>query len=71
MVNYCVEVQPGQRVALFGLPAAEPMLRALYETVLQAGGFPYPFMGFELYLSYGGFDDIFPDRGTSPPSIGT
>ncbi len=35
------------------------MLRALYREVLHAGGYPYPFLGFEVYPSYGGFDDIF------------
>ncbi|RPJ05150.1 MAG: aminopeptidase, partial [Deltaproteobacteria bacterium] len=59
MVSYCLEVQPGQRIALYGSPEAEPMLRALYREVLYAGGYPYPFMGFEIYPSYGGFDDIF------------
>ena len=59
MVSYCLEVQPGQRIALYGSPEAEPMLRALYREVLHAGGYPYPFMGFEIYPSYGGFDDIF------------
>jgi aminopeptidase len=59
MVTYCMNVQPGQRIALYGSPEAEPMLRALYREVLQAGGYPYPFMGYEVYPSYGGFDDIF------------
>lgn len=59
LVDYSCEVKSGDRVALFGSPEAEPLMRALYRKVLQAGGHPYPFMGFEVYLSYGGFDDIF------------
>jgi len=59
MVTYCIDVQPGQRIALYGSPESEPMLRALYREVLHAGGYPYPFLGFEVYPSYGGFDDIF------------
>jgi hypothetical protein len=35
------------------------MLRALYWEVMHAGGYLYPFWGFEVYPSYGGFDDIF------------
>ena len=59
MVSYCIDVQPGQRIALYGSPKAEPLLRELYREVLHAGGYPYPFLGFEVYPSYGGFDDIF------------
>ena len=59
MVSYCIDVQPGQRIALCGSPKAEPLLRELYREVLHAGGYPYPFLGFEVYPSYGGFDDIF------------
>lgn len=59
MVSYCIEVQPGQRIALYGSPEAEPLLRALYREVLRAGGYPYPFLGYEVYPSYGGFEDIF------------
>lgn len=58
LVEYSAEVQPGDRVALFGSPEAEPLLRALYRQILRAGGHPYP-LGYEVYLSYGGFDDIF------------
>ena len=59
MVSYYLEVRPGQRIALYGSPEAEPMLRALYREVLRAGGYPYLFLGYEVYSSYGGFDDIF------------
>lgn len=34
-------------------------MRALYRRVLQAGAHPYPFMGYEVFFSYGGFEDIF------------
>lgn len=59
LVSYCIGVQPKQRIALYGSPEAEPMLRTLYREVLRAGGYPYPFSGYEVYPSYGGFDDIF------------
>ena len=59
MITYCLEVHPGQRIALYGSTEAEPLLRELYREVLRAGGYPYPFLGYEVYPSYGGFDDIF------------
>lgn len=40
LVNYSVEVQPGQWVLLRGEPPAEPLLKLLYREVLEAGGHP-------------------------------
>jgi aminopeptidase len=40
MVEYSVEVRPGDVVAITGGVAAEPLLRALYREVLKRGGFP-------------------------------
>jgi aminopeptidase len=59
LVQHSAEVAPGDRVALYGSSEAEPLLRALYREVLRAGGHPYPFLGFDVYMSYGGFDEIF------------
>ncbi|MGH2549211.1 MAG: aminopeptidase, partial [Thermomicrobiales bacterium] len=39
-VNYCVGVQPGERVAISGGIEAAPLLRALVRSVVKAGGFP-------------------------------
>jgi aminopeptidase len=39
-VNYCVSVQPGDRVAISGGVEAAPLLRALVRSVLRAGGHP-------------------------------
>ena len=39
-VNYCVGVQPGDRVAISGGVEAAPLLRALVRSVLKAGGHP-------------------------------
>jgi aminopeptidase len=39
-VNYCVGVQPGERVAISGGVEAAPLLRALVRSVVKAGGFP-------------------------------
>lgn len=59
LVDYSCEVEAGDYVAIYASPEAEPLVRALYRKILRAGGYPYPFMGYEVYFSYGGFDDIF------------
>ena len=41
LVDYSTRVQPGQLVRLTGDPIAVPLLEALYEAVLRAGGHPY------------------------------
>ena len=40
LTGYCVDVQPGQSVAIGGGVAAEPLLRAIYAKVVERGGFP-------------------------------
>jgi len=40
LVNYSVAVRPGAKVMLQGPTAAEPLLKAVYAQVLQAGGHP-------------------------------
>jgi aminopeptidase len=40
LVNYSVAVQPGDKVLVQGSTLAEPLLRAVYAKVLQAGGHP-------------------------------
>jgi aminopeptidase len=41
LVNFSTEIQPGDRVVIEATTAAEPMLEALIERVLKAGGTPY------------------------------
>jgi aminopeptidase len=41
LVNYSVSVKPGDKVAIQGESLAEPLLKAIYVKVLQAGGHPY------------------------------
>jgi aminopeptidase len=41
LVNYSVAVKPGDKVAIQGESLAEPLLKAIYTKVLQAGGNPY------------------------------
>ncbi|HEX7078280.1 MAG TPA: aminopeptidase [Candidatus Eisenbacteria bacterium] len=40
LVNYSVAVRPGDKVAVQGSTAAEPLLKAVYAAVLRAGGNP-------------------------------
>ncbi len=52
LVDYSVAVQPGDRVLIESGTAAEPLVRALFERILQAGGYPY------LMLGFGGLDTM-------------
>ena len=40
LVNYSVEVRPGDKVLVQGDTLAEPLIKEVYVKVLQAGGFP-------------------------------
>jgi aminopeptidase len=54
LVNYSVEVKPGQTVFLQGSTISEPLIKALYVEILKAGGHPHVGMTFEdqEYLFY-------------------
>lgn len=41
LVQYSVAVQPGQRIAIQGNALAEPLIRAVYASVLKSGGHPF------------------------------
>jgi aminopeptidase len=41
LVNFSTDIQPGDRVVIEATTAAEPMLEALIERILVAGGYPY------------------------------
>ena len=41
LVNYSTDIQPGDRVVIEATTAAEPMLEALIERILENGGYPY------------------------------
>ena len=45
LVQFSVEVKPGQTVAINGGVAAEPLMRAIYKEVIRAGGLPVVFPG--------------------------
>lgn len=40
LVNYCVTVQPGDKVMLTGGPAAMPLVLETYRQIIRAGGLP-------------------------------
>lgn len=44
LVNYCVEVQPGDRVLLNGSIAAMPLVSETYRQIIRAGGHPLVLM---------------------------
>ena len=62
LVNYSVEVKRGDKVAIQGDFLAEPLLRAVYIKVLQAGGNPYLAAAFtgqdELFYRYAAEDQL-------------
>jgi len=46
LIKHSARINPGDRVLLEGTTAAEPLVRALYKGVLEAGGQPYPLLNF-------------------------
>jgi aminopeptidase len=46
LVNFSVNVQPGETVSIQGGVAGEPLMRAVYREVIKAGGLPMVFPGF-------------------------
>lgn len=41
LVDHSAQIKPGDRVAIEATTAAEPLVRALYSTILERGGQPY------------------------------
>jgi aminopeptidase len=61
IINYSTAVQPGERVLLRGSsPAAEPLIQALYQAALRAGGqaFTYIHMADEDSLAIEASDNL-------------
>jgi aminopeptidase len=62
LVNYSVNVKKGDKVAIQGEIGAEPLLKAIYIKVLQAGGYPYlqasPSGISELFFRYASEDQL-------------
>ena len=62
LVNYSVAVQPGQKVVIQGTTVAEPLIKAVYTKVLQAGGLPLVWVNLpgmdELLFKYGNDEQL-------------
>ncbi len=41
LVDHSAQIKPGDRVAIEATTAAEPLIKALYATILERGGFPH------------------------------
>lgn len=46
LVDYSAKIKPGDRVLIEATTAAEPLVRALYNRIMEVGGHPYPMMEF-------------------------
>ncbi|MCP4441060.1 MAG: aminopeptidase [Aureispira sp.] len=46
LVNYCVSLQPGEKLLIESTTLAEPLIREVYRAALQAGGLPHISMSF-------------------------
>lgn len=46
LVEYCTKIKPGDRVLIEATTVAEPLVRAIYLKVLEAGGHPVPLVQF-------------------------
>ena len=60
IVEYSTRIRKGDRVAIEAEPAAAPLVQALYERILEAGGYPQPLItlpGLEETLVARGGDD--------------
>jgi aminopeptidase len=68
LVDYSVAVKPGDKVAIQGESLAEPLFRAIYARVLQAGGHPFfvisPAGINELYYKYASDEQL---KHIAPP----
>jgi aminopeptidase len=57
LVNYSVAVKPGDKVVIQGETSGEPLIKAVFIKILQAGGLPYPMVSLpgmeELVYKYG------------------
>lgn len=59
LVDYSAQIRAGDRVLIEGETAGEPLIRALFERVLEAGGHPFLAVSFSGQDTLTGFDDSF------------
>ena len=62
LVNYSVEVKPGETVAVTGHSKAEPLIKAVYKSVLEARGYPFALVSLksldEVFFRYANEDQL-------------
>ena len=49
LVSYSTSIREGDRVLIEAQPAAEPLIRALYKQILDAGGHPHMLISLSSY----------------------
>ena len=59
LVEYSTRIKPGDRVLIEGQPAAEALIRALFEKILAAGGHPQLLLSLSGLETMTGLDDVF------------
>jgi len=59
LVSYSTRIREGDRVLIEAQPAAEPLIRALYKQILDAGGHPHMLISLSGMFSHTGLDDVF------------
>jgi aminopeptidase len=59
LVEYSAHIQKGDRVLIESEPVAEPLIRALYEQILKAGGHPHLALNLGGQVSLSGVDTVF------------
>jgi aminopeptidase len=59
LIDYSANIQPGDRILLEAEPAAEPLVRALFERTLERGGHPHLMINLHGQVTQSGFDDLF------------
>jgi aminopeptidase len=74
LVEYSTTIGPGDRVLIEAEPAAEPLVRALFKQILQAGGHPVLHLSLEGLTTLSGIDSLFlkyanPDQLSFVPPV--
>lgn len=64
LVAYSTSIEPGDRVVIEAEPAGEPLVRALFEQIIKAGGHPHLLMTLSGRTTWTAFDEIFMAHAT-------
>lgn len=75
LVNYCVKAEKGDRILVEGTPQAEPLIRAVFRRLLEAGAHPVLALTLTGLETSAGVDDVFmaeasdEQLGFTPPLV--